>query len=201
MIIYQREFLLCITAFVLAGCAPEIPAPKKPVETKKLAVTSAAPQDQILDLEKFPLLPTAKKTYERSTVVQKYSAAGAVEECYEHLKTLFYAEGWREVTGDETAVREPEEISVVYEKNGEFLDLWIVRNPMHELNAVVLMHCGNMDLRRFPLPPAVEVLYQTPTRVGYATLNSETDAASAIKQQLTADGWQGFGSSDDSLLY
>ncbi len=188
--------LLCLAwSFVLfCGCGDTAGKPPSS-STDSTAAVDQGPLN-LIDLSVFPRLPDAINPLMKSSTMIMYTAPGKPVDAYNKIKEQLIAERWRELPGAHLSV-EYGSGTGTFEHHGYKLSLSTSRDDRQKPEgvSVTIMHHGQVDWAKLPLPADAKQDYAVGINAGYVTDSSVEDTIKNTTKSFEAAGWTLFETS------
>lgn len=193
--------LFVSTLLLLNGCNPQSANPQA-TNTKTLGTneTDAPAVDtgplNLIDLSDFPRLDGAINPLMKSATLIMYTAPGKPIVAYEKLKQQLTAERWRELPGANLSA-EYNYANGNFTHQGYLLGVSLSKDDRQKPEgvSVTLIHYGQVDWKKLPLPADAKQDYALAATAGFVTESSVEETINNTIASFTAAEWQPYGDS------
>ncbi len=192
-----RDFRYVALSFVLSvvGCGAGGGADSDRPLSGPATVAEAA---QFLDLETFPVLPSAEKVNSRLLANLSYSAPGDVKSAFDFQRKALAERHWKELPNGSV---NDQAASSTFARNGFTVSVSVYPSGAPNQVSVTLTNLGNVALEKLPVPTGAKPLYAFPAAVAYTTDASVESVASDCAKALAAQGWEPYGKAGDAFFF
>lgn len=182
---------------VLCGCnqAASDPAGNGNAATAGEAAADTGPLN-LIDLSVFPRLDGAINPLMKSATMIMYTAPGKPVEAYETIKKQLLAERWRELPGTNLSA-EYGYANGNFAHQGYLLGVSVSKDDRQKPEgvSVTLIHHGQVEWAKLPLPADAKQDYTLAATAGYVTESSVEDTIKNTTATFQAAGWLPYGDS------
>ncbi len=190
-----------------ADTATATTASTKPAAVSEVDNTPRTPATveearRVLDLTKFPL-PAGAQVVNRTIAHVQYRVLGDLKPVFDYPRQELEKLGWKwkvtprtridETTAYGTLARDGFHVSVsLFPHVGD-------REPNGK--GISITNWGNVDVTALPVPPGAKLTNAFPNDVFYVTAKPPDETAAAIRELLTAQGWEPYGNLGQKVMY
>jgi hypothetical protein len=178
---------------------PHGPA-EKPADAAQPPAEPATPEEaaKVLDLRTFARMEGADPTSSATIAHLHYVIPSTIDKAFAYHRDQLLETGWIELpnkfTNDEVA-------TASFARDGFKVTLTVTQMEKSGGAGVTIDNHGNVDTAHIPVPPNAQRMFNTPVATGYATRGAAEKVHEAIRELLTAQGWEPYGAAGDSKYY
>lgn len=185
---------LLLSAACLLSVSPALIAQDQVPATAKQAA-------EVLDLTRMKLVEPNEESKEASVLTRgittlNYQAKGSVEKIAQAIQKALTADGWKALDG--ASINESY-ASTALQKKGFTVNLSVMPGGKPNEAQVYLVHLGNVDFNKLPLPTGAKILYSMPSMVMFETEKPPKETNEAVRSALLKKGWEPFGDTTASF--
>ena len=150
-----------------------------------------------LDLTKFPL-PEGAQLARRSIAHVQYRAFGDLKPVFDYPRKELENQGWKWTVSPRTRIDETTAYGT-FAKDGFCISVTLFAyDTPAEPNGrgISITNWGNINLSKLPHPPGAKLKDSFPTEIFYATDQSPAETITAVRELLTAQGWEPYDHPD-----
>jgi hypothetical protein len=197
----HRLAYLALSLTLLVGCPQPSPKDQTPPGASPPTNPAAKPEvDEgplnLIDLSVFPRLEGAINPLMKSATLIMYTAPGKPVEAYETIKKQLAAERWRELPGANLST-EYGYANGNFTHQGYLLGVSLSKDDRQKPEgvSVTMIHHGQVDWAKLPLPADAKQDYALAATAGYVTESSVEDTLKNTIASFIAAEWQPYGDS------
>jgi hypothetical protein len=195
-------WLLVLSLLLLQnfGCndpsAKQQAAPGSPTASNPADASADEGALNLIDLSVFPRLEGAINPEMKSATMIMYTAPGKPLAAYETIKKQLLAERWRELPGANISA-EYGYANGNFAHHGYLLGISVYKDDRQKPEgvSVTMIHHGQVDWKKLPLPADAKQDYALAATAGYVTESSVEDTIKNTITSFIAAEWQPYGDS------
>ena len=161
--------------------------------SKPATVAEAA---AVLDLTKFPVPKGTEEPVNRQIAGLTYQTKGTAKQAFEVVKKQLTDQKWKELPNSQEYEGSA---SATFSRNGFVVSLSTYKAGKPESVRVSLMHLGNVDTQKLPVPPKTKLLSGSPFSSMFVAEAPVEATLATCRKLLVAQGWEPYGSAGDTI--